>query len=257
MEPEQAPPRLEEKQRVWAAVTPLSKYLALALFVTMPFIGGWIGYHFAPVKVVEVENVVVREKDSSVTGASGLMDQTSVNDYLSKSELGNLSLEQNENFTCPELYSFDETVSVGDTIAGMEVTAVEPLQEDQPQSASNIHVVFSGPVTVTGIPIWEPIGNAYLVMNTQSTKMLPCYSSKTRANPLQGIQTVGLKYDADTGSYFTQFDDDVSRREMKSDLFSVVIDQLDFRIFTDRNAPEATSLNRFASVESAELIPNF
>ncbi|MFT5037215.1 MAG: hypothetical protein ACI9VM_000792 [Candidatus Azotimanducaceae bacterium] len=38
-------------------VTPLSKYLALALFVILPFIGGWIGYTYAPEKVVEVIRV--------------------------------------------------------------------------------------------------------------------------------------------------------------------------------------------------------
>ena len=36
-------------------VTSLSKYLAMVLFVIMPFLGGWIGYTYAPVKLVEVE----------------------------------------------------------------------------------------------------------------------------------------------------------------------------------------------------------
>ena len=40
-------------------VTPLSKYVALALFATMPFIGGYIGYKYAPEKIIEVERVVV------------------------------------------------------------------------------------------------------------------------------------------------------------------------------------------------------
>jgi hypothetical protein len=39
-------------------VTPLSKYLAMVLFVLLPFVGGWIGYTYAPEKVVEVERVV-------------------------------------------------------------------------------------------------------------------------------------------------------------------------------------------------------
>jgi hypothetical protein len=38
-------------------VTPLSKYLALALVITLPFIGGWIGYTVAPVPVVESQPV--------------------------------------------------------------------------------------------------------------------------------------------------------------------------------------------------------
>ena len=39
-------------------VTPLSKYLAMFLFVALPFIGGWIGYTYAPEKVVEIERVL-------------------------------------------------------------------------------------------------------------------------------------------------------------------------------------------------------
>ncbi len=46
-------------------VTPLSKYLAMALFVIIPFIGGWIGYNYAPEKVVEVEKVVYLEIQNS------------------------------------------------------------------------------------------------------------------------------------------------------------------------------------------------
>lgn len=36
-------------------VTPLSKYLALVLFIILPFLGGWIGYSYAPVKEMSVE----------------------------------------------------------------------------------------------------------------------------------------------------------------------------------------------------------
>ncbi len=34
-------------------VTSLSKYLAMILFVSMPFLGGWIGYVYAPAKIIE------------------------------------------------------------------------------------------------------------------------------------------------------------------------------------------------------------
>lgn len=43
-------------------VTPLSKYLAMVLFVLLPFIGGWVGYTYAPEKVIEIERVTVVEK---------------------------------------------------------------------------------------------------------------------------------------------------------------------------------------------------
>ena len=50
-------------------VTPLSKYLAMALFIILPFVGGWIGYTYAP---EEVEKEVTREalvkENESVTG---------------------------------------------------------------------------------------------------------------------------------------------------------------------------------------------
>lgn len=52
--------QVEQKSQLHQ-VTPLSKYLALTLFVILPFLGGWIGYTYAPEKVVEVEKVVVKE----------------------------------------------------------------------------------------------------------------------------------------------------------------------------------------------------
>lgn len=44
-------------------VTPVSKYLAMALFISLPFVGGYVGYSLAPEKVVEVtvERVVVKD----------------------------------------------------------------------------------------------------------------------------------------------------------------------------------------------------
>ncbi len=43
-------------------VTPLSKYLALALFISMPFIGGWIGYTYAPEEIVSINHVYAPEE---------------------------------------------------------------------------------------------------------------------------------------------------------------------------------------------------
>jgi|AntRauTorckE6833_2_1112554.scaffolds.fasta_scaffold21866_2 hypothetical protein len=53
----------ETKARL-TMVTPLSKYLAMALFVVMPFVGVYIGYTFAPEKVVEVERIISSGDDS-------------------------------------------------------------------------------------------------------------------------------------------------------------------------------------------------
>ncbi len=57
-------PQITEPQSVIAPlkkVTPLSKYLAMTLFIILPFLGGWIGYTYAPEKVVEVEKVIISE----------------------------------------------------------------------------------------------------------------------------------------------------------------------------------------------------
>lgn len=54
------------QENVMFKVTPFSKYLALALFVALPFIGGWIGYQYAPEKIVEVERVVTEEASTDV-----------------------------------------------------------------------------------------------------------------------------------------------------------------------------------------------
>lgn len=51
----------EVPQNPLLKVTPLSKYLALILFIAMPFIGGWIGYNYAPEKIVTIDNVVIKE----------------------------------------------------------------------------------------------------------------------------------------------------------------------------------------------------
>jgi len=45
-------------------VTTFSRYLALALFITLPFVGGWIGYQYAPDKVVEVHTFSIKDEYS-------------------------------------------------------------------------------------------------------------------------------------------------------------------------------------------------
>ncbi len=63
MEPENLQQESENKS-VLNEVTSFSKYLALVLFIALPFVGGWVGYTFAPEKIIEVEKVVVREAET-------------------------------------------------------------------------------------------------------------------------------------------------------------------------------------------------
>ena len=49
-------------KKQFTTVTPLSKYLAMIIFISMPFIGIWIGLKLAPVEVVEIEKIIIREE---------------------------------------------------------------------------------------------------------------------------------------------------------------------------------------------------
>lgn len=84
MEPEQTQQEqdfaAEPKQSVWNSVTPLSKFLAMALFVILPFVGWYVGYAFTPEKVVEVEKIIEVEKMSD-----SIQEDTSVADAENES----------------------------------------------------------------------------------------------------------------------------------------------------------------------------
>jgi hypothetical protein len=59
MEPEQN--KVESAIAPLKKVTPLSKYFAMGLFIILPFVGGWIGYVYAPEKLVEVETTIISD----------------------------------------------------------------------------------------------------------------------------------------------------------------------------------------------------
>ena len=72
------------KLRKLYEVTPLSKYVALTLFALLPFIGGYIGYIYAPEKIVEVERVVVVGQgtgDKAQSDVSGTTTATTTDNY--------------------------------------------------------------------------------------------------------------------------------------------------------------------------------
>lgn len=62
MEPENSSEQIDSDDRITSLnqVTPPSKYLAMVLFILLPFVGAWIGYKYAPEKIVEVEKKVVK-----------------------------------------------------------------------------------------------------------------------------------------------------------------------------------------------------
>ncbi len=77
---------MSQEEKPWLfTVTPFSKYLALGLFVALPFLGGWVGYTYAPVKIVEIEKIVTVENEQVATPAN----QESVNRVVSAEVIDN------------------------------------------------------------------------------------------------------------------------------------------------------------------------
>ena len=68
----------ETKPSPLHTATPLSKYLAMVLFVAMPFIGGWVGYTYAPEKVVEVEKLIVKDTPTNTLPTSETEQQSKI-----------------------------------------------------------------------------------------------------------------------------------------------------------------------------------
>lgn len=62
-------------------ITPLSKYLAMALFIILPFVGGWLGYTYAPEKIVEVEKIVPVEQKGETEPINVTTDSTDLSIY--------------------------------------------------------------------------------------------------------------------------------------------------------------------------------
>lgn len=86
-------------------VTPLSKYLAMALFVILPFIGGWIGYTYAPEKIIKVEKTVLIEQEQSIPIPDNSTNNIEVDDtrgYLARNILTELVSPSGNTLTLVE-----------------------------------------------------------------------------------------------------------------------------------------------------------
>ncbi len=84
-------------------VTPLSKYLALTLFIMLPFLGGYIGYTLAPENVVEIESVMIQKENSNDIITA--MDGTS---STSKTELTDFVVDPRYKTDGTNVYLFDD-----------------------------------------------------------------------------------------------------------------------------------------------------
>jgi hypothetical protein len=76
-------------------VTPLSKYLALALFVILPVVALYVGTQLAPVEYVEVEKVVYRDTPVAAQ-ATDVPDMANSEALIAPHPAGNISLRAEE-----------------------------------------------------------------------------------------------------------------------------------------------------------------
>ncbi len=68
--------------------TATAKYLAMVLFVVLPFVGGWIGYHYVPQNVIEIEKVVYKEIDPAINEEQkGNLDERVMTDVVNNALL--------------------------------------------------------------------------------------------------------------------------------------------------------------------------
>lgn len=90
----------EQKNSVFK-VTPLSKYLAMLLFIALPFIGGWVGYQLASMNVGEIE--------SPTTINTEIGTESEDNDYFPDEGLLTLTINPETTFICHGFDQVDHT----------------------------------------------------------------------------------------------------------------------------------------------------
>ncbi len=175
-------------------VTPLSRYLAMSLFVALPFIGGFVGYTLAPQDTHEInENVVSRITDSVSTTSDSDIDLENHDNQLLNSEAPALQFIRAETkIECSKENYFNESIKVGDKAAGMTVVSVMPLRENEEMSSENMEVVFEGDMELIGIPLFNEIGDDLFIVDEQSARKLPCYSNTSTRYETGDLQLLGV-----------------------------------------------------------------
>jgi hypothetical protein len=178
MENEQAPEEVfkQTEKSFWNSVTPFSKYLAMALFVILPFVGGWIGYTFAPEKVVEIERVVEVEKEVLVE----VPTQKPTNEFIFSTDVSE------------DIILFDE-LEVGQTYSGLKLSSIEEVPTRNP-SYTNTAAKFSNKFTLTGSLVFFPDGQGFraFIPDISSVKSFPLV--RTDSEEIRLYEAASLPY---------------------------------------------------------------
>lgn len=149
MEPEHTP--VAETQPVETkptspvhTVTPLSKYLAMALFIVLPFIGGWIGYNYAPTKVVEIERVVVETESEPVIPTPDMASLPAPTDS-SAEEVASDPFNPNDLILNPSIFADDMQNSSVCLNEWDEVQVSLPAAVSNEVKSMNLRVIAEAP----------------------------------------------------------------------------------------------------------------
>lgn len=196
-------------------VTPLSKYLAMALFIMIPFVGGWIGYTYAPEKVVEVERVVIKEvplKKRVILFEQGLPEHRSFGFHIGQ-DTSDWHVYENEKYGFKFQYPPDGIIDENENEVRIENSGVPPFflipnivvsnnyswsLEDVLARALDNWTLSMGVTTIDGIPAFWWCGG----------QMQSCHTTVVTDKyifTLTGVSSVEFD-DAVIGSYEKDFD---------------------------------------------------
>lgn len=121
-------------------ITPLSKYLAVALFIFLPFLGGWIGYTLAPERIVEVQKVVVKEMPTDTSNPNQPQQNVSESETITNDVFG-------FSFQKPAGWQLEIKTEDNDWQSYI-LTSTEQLDTSQNIQVSISSNVFEGAATV-------------------------------------------------------------------------------------------------------------
>jgi hypothetical protein len=110
-------PEVTNKQHPVFQVTTVSKYLALLLFVLLPFIGGYVGYEYAPERMVEKYILSGEKETDSSTSIYEVLNKIITADVSKKFEISLV-----DEIDVPELISGVQSYRAS-TSVGLKLSA--------------------------------------------------------------------------------------------------------------------------------------
>lgn len=191
-------------------VTPLSKYLAMALFIILPFVGGWIGYTYAPEKVAEKEQIIEKkvEVEKVVLPKIIIENQTSdENTPLDELEgyLKEYSTEASVRLILEKDYKFDSATYPACSFKLQDTETGEVIINLQ-QAYWN-HIGETGPISNSGSGSVSLIATRYISTDTGKVFF-------STGIPESGSCCNTTVYDVQTGLFDTNFDHFLQHSDM-------------------------------------------